>query len=217
MQAKARSLDYSSNNNVKSDGKKYDKSDGKKNDKLDGKKNDKSDGKKNDKSDGKKNDRTQAKKEKGKGLKVEVVNSKKNDRTQVKKEKGKGLKVEVVNGKKSDSKKENKIRLINFTKESSRDKEKILENRNGGGSIINLAENADKLSRKNVGDSKKKFPREMEGTKSWRGKSSWNGSRRLGSTRRKWRPDRAYDFGRNDMEINDRETPNDQFDLARIV
>ena len=114
-----------------------------------------------------------------------------------------------------NSKKENDSGLVNFDKKrfgiSEKNKVKTLENPNGRG-----AQNTDKEFKKSMGE-KKKFSKEMGGTKSWRSKSSWKGAGKLDSTRKAWRPDRAYDFGRNHMEINDVETPNDNFELARIV
>jgi len=58
-----------------------------------------------------------------------------------------------------------------------------------------------------------KFARYMNGVKSG---STWRGPQRIGSTRRNWRPDRAYDFDLNDMDVNDLRHPNDDFDMCRI-
>lgn len=52
-------------------------------------------------------------------------------------------------------------------------------------------------------------------SKPYRSKSSWKRSDKLGSMRTSWRPSRAYDFNRNDMEMNDPGTPNDDFNLFR--
>jgi len=65
-------------------------------------------------------------------------------------------------------------------------------------------------------NSKLKFSKEMkQDTKSSRSKSNWKGSDKLGSMRTSWRPNRAYDFNRNDMELNDPGTPNDEFNFVR--
>lgn len=110
-------------------------------------------------------------------------------------------------------------KLVHFSKEdrSEKGKAKMMKTANAGGRIMKEIQNTVKETHKTAGDNKKKLPREMEGTKSYQSKSSYKASRRLGSTRTHYRPDRAYDFGRNDMEINDVETPNDIFELARIV
>jgi len=76
---------------------------------------------------------------------------------------------------------------------------------------------ADKKDEDEQSTSKKKLPVEMKkDTKGWRPKSSWKGSRKLGSMRESYRSDRAYDFGRNHMEINDSATPNDEFQRFRF-
>jgi hypothetical protein len=101
----------------------------------------------------------------------------------------------------NNSKKENDSGLVNFDKKrfgvTEKNKVKTLERLNGRG-----AQNTDKEFKKNMGE-KKKFSKEMKGIKSSKSKSSWKGAGKLGSTRKAWRPDRAYDFGRNHMEIND--------------
>merc|ERR1712237_180559 len=108
---------------------------------------------------------------------------------------------EMKTTQKNNSKKENDSGLVNFDKKrfgvTEKNKVKTLERLNGRG-----AQNTVKEFKKNMGE-KKKFSKEMKGTKSSKSKSSWKGAGKLGSTRKAWRPDRAYDFGRNHMEIND--------------
>jgi len=69
-------------------------------------------------------------------------------------------------------------------------------------------------------DSHGTFSKHMNGVKSMKSKSAWAGSHRderIGSMRTAYRPDRAYDIHRNNMDVNDSAHPNDEFDLCRIT
>ena len=75
--------------------------------------------------------------------------------------------------------------------------------------------NQDKTTNSKI-DSHVELARYMNGVKSSGSKSGWKGSQRIGSLRTGWRPERAYDFHRNDMDVNDSKHPNDVFNLCRI-